>query len=102
MTKRQLTKEEKDFTNRNLNVKKEDLTRLEENLQYNKDLIKKQMYLREFDDKWRLYLRKQKDYEDNKVIVTMDNEIVSIKELIEITEKQLKEGVEEKIPNSVK
>lgn len=92
---RQLDDDERKITERNLLKKKEDLIKYEDNLNYNKALINKQTYLRDFDDEWREYLRKQKDNEDIQVLTAIYNEIKQLKEIIKITEEQLKEGVKQ-------
>jgi hypothetical protein len=66
---------------------------------YNLDLIYRQEQARKFDDNWREYLRSQKDREDKKVIEMIKAEIENKTQTIKITEDQLKNGVEERIPD---
>jgi hypothetical protein len=93
---RQLTKDERELTERNLKRSKDELISLQMNKKYNQSLIDKQNQLREFDDKWREYLRKQKDEDDKKVINALEQEIDIRKFTIKTAEEQLKNGVEEK------
>lgn len=95
---RELNQQEKELTNKNLLKNKEELNLLQQNLEYNLDLIKKQTQLREFDNKWREYLQSQKDRDDQKVIQIINDEIDNRKFLIKTSEDQLANGVEEK-PN---
>lgn len=92
--KRNLYKEEEKVVKRQLERHKELVKDLNINLLYNKSLLDKQEYLRNFDDKWREYLRKRKNEEDNKILKEIEKEIDNSKEHIEILNKQLKEGVE--------
>ena len=75
-----------------------ELKLLEQNLKYNLDFLRKQEYQRNFDDKWRDFLREQKQYEDNNIIKTIQNEIKNKEELIKIAKEHLKKGVEVKKP----
>lgn len=92
--KRELDKEEKKVTEKQLERHKQLVKELKSNLEYNDDLIKKQNFLREFDDKWRDYLRERKDIEDKKILDEMKKEIENSEEHIKMLLNQLKEGVE--------
>lgn len=94
--KRQLTKEEKELTNRNISINEKELKELKENLDYNQSLIIKQNYLRDHDDKWRDFLRRQKDREDENVLKTISQAIREKENIINIAKDQVKNGVETK------
>lgn len=94
--KRQLTKEEKELTNRNISINEKELKELKENLDYNQSLIDKQNYLRDHDDKWRDFLRRQKDREDENVLKTISQAIREKENIINIAKDQVKNGVETK------
>lgn len=93
---RPLEDKEKELTEKGIERLKKENVKLKENLEYNWALILKQKTLREFDDRFRDYLRKQKDEEDNKILELINNEIKLKEDNIEIMEKQLIEGVEPK------
>ena len=99
--KRKLTKEEEQMEKLGLERNEKDLKSLKENLEYNKDLLAKQIYLREHDDRWREFLRKQKDKEDEQVIETIKKELKIKREIIAKAELHLNEGVEVKEPQGV-
>jgi len=90
---RKLTKEELEITQKNVDRLESEKSDLFGNLCYNKALISKQKYLREFDNTWREFLQAQKDKEDEKVIKLIESEIKLREENLEITKKQIKEGV---------
>ncbi len=92
--KRQLTKQEKELESKGKMRNLKELKELQDRLNYNKDTIKLQMNQREFEDKWRPYLRNKKDSEDNLIIKSIEEEIDSKKQLIQIADVKLKEGVE--------
>jgi protein subunit release factor A len=98
---RQLNKEERELTQKNVKRNEEEEMQLAMNIAYNEDLIKKQKELRQFDDKWRNYLRSIKDKDDQNLIKLMKEELENKKELIKISEDQLKKGVEQRIPSGV-
>jgi len=93
---RKLTKEEKELTCRNLENQKSEIRTLQENLKYNQAIIEQQRINREFEDRWKPYLRHNKDLTDKKTINLIKSEIENRNEIIKIAEKQIKEGVEEK------
>ena len=99
--KRTLDDKEKEVSEKQLEVHKDNLKRLKANLDYNKALLKKQGFLRSFDDKWREYLRGQKDDEDDRAIKMIENEIENEEEHIKILTDQLKDGVEIRQPTGV-
>ena len=92
--KRELTKEEKEITNKNLQHTRDELAAAEASIEYNEAVLEKQKYLREFQEKWTSYLIKQKDDEDNKILEAMKLKVEQTKEAITLTETQLTEGVE--------
>jgi len=92
--KRQLTKEEKEITNKNLQHVRDELKSAEGSLKYNQAVLEKQTYLRGFQEKWKDYLYMQKDTEDSKLVEAMKVKIEQTREAITLTEKQLNEGVE--------
>ena len=96
--KRKLNKEEKKLSEKGLKRNQEMLQKLSDNLDYNCELIDKQSYARGFDDKWRQYLRDQKDEQDDKVIKAIRNEKEQTELIIGDLNKQLKDGVEVKTP----
>ena len=98
---RKLNAEEEKLEKEGLNRNKKDLITLKENYEYNKDLIDKQNYLRDHDDKWRDFLRRIKDEEDKNVLNTIQKEIDLKEELIKIANKNLKEGVEIKTSTAI-
>jgi altronate dehydratase len=101
--KRKLTKEEESMEKLGLERNQKDLKELIENLEYNSDLINKQNYLRDHDDKWREFLRIQKDKEDNQILDTINKEIKIKEDMIKQAKEHIKEGVEikEGIPSGV-
>ena len=96
---RQLEGKEREINEKQLKKHKEDLKKLNSNLEYNKDLIEKQKYVQKLDDKWRPFLRERKDFEDSNVIKSINEEVKLSIEMIELLEKQLNEGVD--TPNIV-
>lgn len=92
--KRQLSEEEKNISEKSLKRIKKEITDLKGNLDYNKALIIKQKYLREFDNDWREYLQKRKDEEDNKIIKQIENLLKEKENTLKELNKQLKDGVE--------
>jgi len=92
--KRQLTDKEKEITLKNLQSTKDELESAEQSLAYNQAVLKKQKYLREFQEKWSEYLYKQKDREDLRLVEAMKIKMEQTREAIVLTEKQLEEGVE--------
>lgn len=92
--KRNLTEEEAKLEQMGLERNTKDLEALKENLAYNQALLAKQEYLREFDDKWRDFLRRQKKMEDESVLKTITDEIKNKEELVSNAQKHLTEGVE--------
>lgn len=94
--KRFLDKTEKEMEQLGLDRNLKDIQILKENLEYNEDLLAKQIYLREHDDKWRLFLRKQKDMEDHAVIDSIRKELKIKEELIKNAKDHIKNGVEVK------
>lgn len=92
--KRQLIEEEVKLTKNSIKRIDKEKTDLENNLDYNIALIKKQEYLRNFDNIWRNYLQEQKDVEDQEILKKM-KELIKMKEelLIELN-KQITDGVE--------
>lgn len=94
MTKRELTKEERELSEKQLNKHKENLKELEMNMKYNKSLIKMQQDKRTHDELFRPYLLAKKDKEDEEVLNIIKKEIENSEEHIKILTDQLKNGVE--------
>lgn len=94
--KRQLSQTEKELSEKGLKRNKEELELIKLNLEYNKDLIQKQNEARLFDDKWRDYLRQQKDREDKKVLLQIEPIIKETEESIANLTEQLNNGVDVK------
>jgi len=92
--KRELTEEEQKLEKLGLERNKKEFKMLKENLEYNQALLAKQEYLRQFDDKWRAFLRKQKKDEDESVIKQIIDAIKNKESLIDTAQKHLTEGVE--------
>ena len=92
--KRELTEEERKMEQIGLDRNLKNLKILKDNFEYNKALLAKQEYLREFDDKWREFLRNQKKEEDEQVFKTIEDEIKNKEKLINDAQKHLSEGVE--------
>jgi hypothetical protein len=94
--KRQLFPEELELEQKGLDRNLEQLRELTNNLEYNKELVQKQVDQRKHEDKWREYLRSQKDKEDKKVLDIIESEIKLLQEKIDIAESNIKDGVEVK------
>lgn len=94
--KRKLTDIEKEATKKGLKISINQLELLEESLEYNLAVLQKQKEQRIFDDKFRPYLRKQKDTQDKQSIDLLKSDIKIVNEKVEIAKKHLKEGVEKK------
>ena len=99
--KRKLTKEELKLTEKGIKRNIEELKKIKENFEYNKALIDKQKYLRDFDDRWRNYLRDQKDVEDKKIFGMIEEEITNHEQIIKSLQENLNEGIEVKKPLGV-
>ena len=92
--KRQLNDEERKVAETSVKRITEEVSDLNKNLDYNKALIEKQAFLRDFDDNWRDLLREQKDKEDEELFKKMSEYIETKVETLNELDKQLKEGVE--------
>jgi len=92
--KRPLTNEELKLEKMGLERNKRELKLLKSNLEYNKDLIAKQKATQEHDDKWRQFLREQKEYEDKQVLDTITKELEMKESLVKTAEEHIKNGVE--------
>lgn len=88
MNKSEIAKLEKEGIERN----KKNLRLLKLNLEYNKALIQKQKESREFDDKFRDYLREQKDLEDSNILKAINSEVKMTEEAISNSTNQLKKS----------
>lgn len=95
---RQLTDEEVQMEKLGLERNEKEVKSLQENLAYNVDLIAKQNYLREHDDKWRDFLRIQKDNEDKAILEAISKELTIKKEMVKQAKEHIKKGVEVKVP----
>ena len=93
--KRKLNEKEKEMTEKGVKRLNEEISELQNNLDYNQALIDKQKYLRDFDDIWRDYLRNTKDEDDKRLLKQIDNLFKQKADTIHNLQKQLKEGVEE-------
>jgi len=94
--KRQLKEDEANKTQKGIEKNQKTLKEKKETLNYSKALIKKQQYMRDFDDKWRVFLRKEKDKEDQTIIKNMEDEIKGYEKVINIEKDKIKNGVEKK------
>ena len=94
MVKRELSKEEKDLSKKNIKRIQEEILSSEMDLNYNKDILKRNQQNRILDDKWRDYLRERKDQEDKKTLKLMEEFIEEKKNIIRVTEDQIKNGAE--------
>lgn len=94
MVKRQLDEDERKAVVKGLKREQGELEKLKSNLQYNEALLEKQNILRGFDDKWRNYLRTQKDEGDKLVLKRIKDSIKVCEESVKIDTEQLDEGVE--------
>jgi len=92
--KRQLDEKERKLSEKSIDRLDIEIDELQENLEYNKALLDKQAYLRDFDDTWRQFLRDQKDKEDEKLLDQMKSLIDDKKRTVEQLQKQINEGVE--------
>lgn len=92
--KRKLTNEEKKMEQIGLDRNLKELKILEGQLAYNLDMIAKQMYLRDHEDKWRQFLRETTDYENEEAIKQLKSNIKMKEENIKIAEEHLDKGVE--------
>ena len=93
---RQLNREERALTERTLKKQKVKLSELTETCNYITDVINLNKLQRDHDYKWVLYKRKQKEDQEQSEFKTLSIEIEKTKEIVEVTEKQLKEGDEKK------
>lgn len=96
MTKRQFNREERGVTERNLNTKKKELEHHKEHREMIEETIKFEQVKREYNDKIKPFTRKMEDERYKSQLSEIDSKIDPITELIEVTEKQLKEGVDVK------
>jgi protein subunit release factor A len=85
MNKKEIIKLEKNGIEKN----QKEIAQLKKNLEYNIALITRQKDQRAFEDKWREFLRNQKDEEDSKVLKIIESEIKIREETISNSEKQL-------------
>ena len=92
--KRKLNEEEEELIKKGIIRNGEALKELREQLAYNMAVIEHQKTQRIFEDKWRYYLRKQKDKQDNEIIRQFESDIKEKMSLIEMNKKQIKDGVE--------
>ncbi len=99
--KRQFDKQEKELTERNTKRNREQLSRLKEDIKYTKDFV-------HLKKKWKEYNLQRKQEEEEILINNLDKSIEAMKskigmlqENIKVSEDQLKNGVEIKIPKLV-
>lgn len=98
---RQLTEDEANLTKKGIKRIGLEVSELLASLDYNKAIIELQKQKREFDDKYKDYLRTQKDKQDKELIKQEEDIIKSKQQTIEQMQKHLDYGVEEKIPLGV-
>jgi len=96
MTKRELTKEEKEITEKQLLRHKENKDRLVKSLEYNKAVVDMNRKQRDFNETWNEYKRDLKEEEEEKSLKLIADEIGNIEEHITQLTTELKEGVEQK------
>ena len=94
MTKRELTKEEKEIYEKQFKVHQKKLDDLKERKKYNNAVIEFNELKRNFDDEWRPLLRNQKLKENELVIKAFDLDIINEEEHIKDIKTKLKDGVE--------
>lgn len=92
--KRKLNADETKLTEKGIKRIAQEIEFLQKNLEYNMDLIKRQNYLRDFDNKWRDYLQNQKDREDKRVLEMVSGEIENKIKSKETMESHINKGVE--------
>jgi hypothetical protein len=99
--RRELTGEEKEINLKQIEMQTKQVKDIEDNLAYNKDLVERQRKTRIFEDeekafkdKWREFLRTQKDRDDIKIIKQIGEQLQNLKESVELMQAQIKEGVE--------
>lgn len=80
-----------------LDKNKKILAMLREQLEYNKGLLKLQQEKNLFDDKWRDYLRRATEYENDERLNRLISEIKVTEEQLKVAESNLKNGVDIKI-----
>lgn len=93
---RQLNDQERALTEKNLKRLTEEIKIFQDNLAYSMAFMTKQAEGWEFDDKWRTYLRGQKEKSDQQFIKNMMDNIEEREQTIKICNDQLNNGVEEK------
>ena len=99
--KRKLEGKDKELTEKGINRIKQEVTELQESLEYNLAVLEKQKSMRIFEDKFRPYLRKEKNKKDSGYIKQIEYEIESREDKLKSLNKQLNEGVEVKQPIGV-
>ncbi len=92
--KRQLDKDERQLSIKQLKRKELEVKELAENIAFNEDLIKINKVRRDNDEKWAPYRRRQTERGDNKMLEEIKFELQNEKEHIEHLSSQIKYGVE--------
>ena len=92
--RRPLNKQEKELEQQGLDRNKKELAMIENQLQYNLDLLAKQKYIQDLEDKWRPFIRETTNFENEKTIKDIRENISLKKTNITIAERHLKDGVE--------
>lgn len=90
---RKLTEKETALNQKAIDRLTKEVNAFKESLEYNDSLIEKQLQSRHHDDKFRDYLRKQKDEQDQDVISKIESEIRMREITIKETQKQIDDGV---------
>jgi len=94
--KRQLDREERGLTERNLKKREEEIEEMKEQFEMTTESIIFDQVKRDYNDKVRPFQRKVEDKRNEDQLKSMTNGIRETENVIEVTKKQLKEGVDEK------
>ena len=98
---RKLTKQEEELEKMGIERNKRELIRLNQQLEYNQDVLRLANEKIKLDDKWRIYLRELAEEENQGAIKQMKEGITIKENTIKISENHLKEGVTIKENKSV-
>lgn len=96
MTKRQLNREERALTQRNLKKTKEEQSIVQEELTMQELLYDFTLKKREFEDKIRPFQRKMELKQNEANLNMLKSKLKEMDFAVEVSEKQLKEGVDKK------
>jgi len=92
--KRQLDKTERQISIKQLKRKEIELKKLEQNIEFNEDLIKTNKVRRDNDEKWASYRRNQTEEADDQSLKLIRVKLEDIQEHIDQLSSQIKYGVE--------